>query len=216
MNNIIFERNELLINTVIKNLEKRNFNAFYCENREKAVNKVLELINKNETVSWGGSVTLDELKIKQVLENEGYKTIDRAKAKTNEEKAQAAIQSLSADVFLMSSNAISEDGVLINIDGTGNRVAALCFGPKKVIVIAGLNKIAKTYEDALSRARNTAAPVNAKRVSAFFNMETPCLKTGICMNCKSQTSICSQIVSTRLSSPKGRINVIIVNDNLGY
>ncbi len=216
MGNIIFERNELLINSVIKNLEKRNFNAYYCSSKEEVLKEITNLIGKNEVIAWGGSVTLDELRIKQYLEDSGYKTINRDKAKNREEKAELIMQGFSSDVYLMSSNAISEDGILVNIDGTGNRTAALCYGPKRVIVIAGVNKITKTLDDAISRARNTAAPVNAKRVSAFMEVNTPCLKNGSCMNCKSETSICTQVVITRLSNPKGRINVILVNDKLGY
>lgn len=216
MSDVIFERNELLIKTVIKNLEKRNFNAYYCESGESAVNKILELINKNEVIAWGGSVTLDELKIKEHLENKGYKTINRDKAKNKEEKTKMVYEGLHSDVYLMSANAITEDGILVNIDGTGNRIAALSFGPKRIIIIAGVNKIVKTLDDAVSRARNIAAPINAKRVSNFMNVETPCIKTGSCMNCKSETSICTQILTTRLSNPKGRINIILVNNNLGY
>ena len=117
----------------------------------------------------------------------------------------------------MSANAISEDGEIVNIDGTGNRVSALCFGPKRVLIVAGMNKVVKTLDDAMSRARNYAAPINAKRISGIFeNMVTPCNITGSCCDCKSETSICSQIVTTRLSVPKGRISVILVNQNLGY
>ena len=126
------------------------------------------------------------------------------------------LKGFGADVFLMSTNALSQDGQLINIDGHGNRVAALCFGPKRVIVFAGMNKIAKTLEDAYSRARNTAAPINAKRVSSFFEINTPCLNSGSCADCKSSSSICSQIVTTRLCWPSKRITVILINDNLGY
>ena len=216
MNDFVFSRNELLLNNVVKNLEKRNFNAYYCSSKEEAFNKVIEIISKEDIVSWGGSITIDELKIKEYLENNGYKTINRDKAKTKEERTQMILSTLSSDVFLMSANAISEDGILVDVDGTGNRVAALCYGPKKVIVIAGVNKITKNEDEAVSRARNYAAPINAKRVSKFMNIETPCLATGSCFNCKSQTSICSQIVITRLSNPKGRINVILVNNVLGY
>lgn len=216
MDNIIFERNKLLINSVINNLNKRNFNSFYSHSKEDALLQIVKLINKEDLVAWGGSVTLDELKIKEYLEKNGFKTINRDKAKSKEEKMQMIYKGLSSDVYLMSANAISEDGILVNIDGTGNRTAALCFGPKKIIVIAGVNKIEKTLDDAVSRARNTAAPINAKRVSGFMNVETPCLKTGSCFNCKSETSICTQVLITRLSNPKDRINVILVNENLGY
>lgn len=217
MNNILSKRNELLADKLIKNFQKRNFNAYYCENNEVLLNKIQELISKEETVSWGGSMTLEETGIKSFLEENGYKTINRDKAKTREEKLELVKQGLFSDVFLMSANAISEDGELVNIDGTGNRVSALCYGPKRIFVIAGMNKVVKTLEDAYSRARNYAAPVNAKRIEGIFtDMETPCIKTGSCMDCKSETSICSQIVTTRLSVPKGRITVFLINEQYGY
>ncbi|MCR5261923.1 MAG: lactate utilization protein [Candidatus Gastranaerophilales bacterium] len=217
MNKIEFQRNELLAKKVIENFKKRNFNAFYCENKEELIKELQNLISKEETISWGGSMTLEETGIKTFLEDNGYKTINRDKAKSKEEKLELVKQGMFCDVFLMSANAISEDGELVNIDGTGNRVSALCYGPKRVIVIAGMNKIAKTLNDAVSRAKNYAAPINAKRIAGIWeNMQTPCNVTGSCSECKSETSICSQIVTTRLSFPKGRINVILVNENLGY
>lgn len=209
-------RNEKLAENVIKNLKKRYFDAFYCDSADEALCKSIELISKDETVSWGGSVTLDEIKIKDYLENNGYKTINRDDAKTPEERKNLILKSLTADTFLMSSNAISTDGELVNIDGHGNRLAALCYGPKKVIVIVGMNKIVKSLEDAVSRARNYAAPINAQRVSKFFEIQTPCINAGNCYDCKSPTSICSQILVTRMSYPQGRIKIIIVNEDLGY
>ncbi len=215
MQNII-KRNSLAAQKVIKAFESRNFNAFYAQNKNEAVKKILELISGNETISWGGSVTLDEIGIKDYLENNSYNIIDRDKAKSDKEKEELILKSITADIFLMSSNAVTKDGELVNIDGHGNRLAALCYGPKKVIVVAGINKIAESLDEAVSRARNYSAPVNAQRVSNFFEMHTPCIASGYCADCKSQTSICSQILITRLSYPKGRINVILVNENLGY
>ena len=211
-----FERNKLLINAVIKAFEKRNFNAFYCENKEDVIKKITELTKPTETFSWGGSVTLDETGLKDYLIKNNYNVIDRAKASTPEEKRKIILEGLCADNFLMSANAISYDGELVNIDGHGNRIAALCYGPKKVFVIAGVNKIEKTLDDAIKRARTKAAPINAKRVSSVFKVDTPCIKTGICADCKSETSICSDILITRLSFPKGRINVLLVNGDFGY
>ncbi|MBQ8476582.1 lactate utilization protein, partial [bacterium] len=121
-----------------------------------------------------------------------------------------------AQNFLMSANAISYDGEIVNIDGHGNRLSALCFGPEKVIMIIGMNKAVKSLDDAMSRARNIAAPINAKRVSSFFEVKTPCIQTGTCENCKSPSSICCQILTTRLCCPENRIKVILVNENLGY
>lgn len=212
----ITERNSILAEKVIKGLNQRNFEAYFCQNKAVLKEKISEIISKEETVSWGGSMTLEETAIKKYLYENNYQIIDRDKAKTKEEKRELIIKGLCGDVFLMSANAITEDGQLVNIDGNGNRIAALCYGPKKVIVIAGMNKIVKTLDDAISRARNFAAPVNAKRVSKIFEMNTPCLINGSCADCKSETSICSQIHITRLSNPKGRIKVILVNENLGY
>ncbi|MBQ2645266.1 lactate utilization protein [bacterium] len=215
MNNIKI-RNKKLAEKIINNLQKRNFKAYFCENKQETIQKIEELISKTETISWGGSITLEETGIKNFLEENNYKTINRDKGKTKEEKEQIVRQGLISDVFLMSANAITEDGIIINIDGTGNRISALCFGPKRVIIIAGMNKIVKTVEDGLSRARNYAAPINAQRINNLIGINTPCTENGSCVNCKSETSICSQILTTRLSNPKGRITVILVNEELGY
>ena len=216
MQNIIFQRRELLAPKIIKNLENRHFEAYYTKNKEEVLNKALEIIKKDETISWGGSMTLVETGLIDYLENNGYKTINRAKAKNEKEKRELVIKGLSADNFLMSANAISEDGEIVNIDGHGNRLSALCYGPKKIIMIIGMNKVVKTLDDAIQRAKNIAAPINAKRVSNYFEIDTPCIKTGSCANCKSETSICSQMLITRLCSPKNKIKVILVNEDLGY
>ena len=216
MQDIIFQRQELLAQKIISNLNKRHFEAFYVKDKNEALKKALEIISKDETISWGGSVTMDEIGIIDYLENNGYKTFNRAKASNAEEKREIVLKGMGADNFLMSANAISEDGEIVNIDGHGNRISALCWGPKKIIMIIGMNKVAKTLDDAISRARNVAAPINAKRVSNYFEVNTPCTKTGSCADCKSLTSICSQILITRLCAPEKRIKVILVNENLGY
>ncbi len=216
MDKFISKRNELLANSVVEALNRRHFNACFCKNRDEVTEKLKSLISKDNTVSWGGSVTLDELKIKEFLKEQGYKTLDRESAKTQEERQELIVKSMTADVFLMSANAISQDGELVNMDGIGNRVSALCFGPKKVIVIAGMNKVTRDLESAVKRVRNISAPINSKRIETIHQMNTPCLKTGVCADCKSETSICAQMVITRLSRPKSRINVILVNENLGF
>ncbi len=215
-NNCITKRNELLGKRVVKALESRNFNAYFCNTKEDLIELFKSLITKEETFSWGGSITLEETGIKDFLENNGYKTFNREKAKSQEEREETVKQGMFCDNYLMSANAISEDGQIVNIDGTGGRVAAMCFGPKRVFVIAGMNKVVKTLDDALSRARNYAAPVNAKRIAGIFDIKTPCIETGSCADCKSETSICSKILTTRLCIPKGRITVILVNESLGY
>lgn len=205
-------RNDLLGKRVKENLEKRNFEAYYCPTKEDAFKQAAELISSEDVVSWGGSVSIDEIGLLEYVKKNN-KVIDRDLAQTGEERMEVMRQALLADTFLMGTNALSEDGILVNIDGNGNRVAALCFGPKQVIVIAGINKVAKTLEDAVSRARNTAATINVQR---FKGLDTPCYLTGACANCKSKESICSQVVVTRTNRIPGRIKVIVVGEELGF
>ena len=190
---------------------KNKDRAYYCSTAEEAVEKALELIPREDTVSWGGAMTVDELGLKQRLAQEGYTLLDRDTAKTPEEKQAIMRQALTCGTFLMSSNAISKDGQLVNIDGMGNRVAAMCFGPRQVVVIAGMNKVLGTLDDAVARARNVAAPANAQR----FGLKTPCGLTGQCGDCTSPDCICSKLVITRFCMPAGRIKVILVGEDLG-
>ena len=197
--------------TLVKALKKRQFDAYYCSTAEEAVEKVLELIPSGDVVSWGGVATVDELGIKDRLRQRGQSLIDRDTAKTPDERMDMLRQALTCDTFLMSSNAISEDGQLVNIDGMGNRVAALCFGPRQVIVVAGMNKVAGDLDSAMSRARHIAAPANVQR----FDVKTPCSVTGQCGNCTSPDCCCSQIVTTRFSKIPDRIKVVLVGETLG-
>lgn len=210
-------RNQKLGQKVVSSLQKRHFEAYYCDTKEDALKKAVELITKEDSVSTGGSMTLNEIGLIDYLVDNGYKITARDRAKTPEEKNEISRNAMTADVFLMSTNAMSEDGELVNIDGLGNRVAALAYGPKNIIIITGMNKIAKDLDSAYKRARNTAAPINLQRIASHnTNTETPCLYTGSCADCKSTSSICAQIVTTRLCRPAGRIKVILVNENLGF
>jgi L-lactate utilization protein LutB len=209
----IAQQYELQAAQVIKNLESRHFEAYFCKNREEAAAKALSLIPSGSVVSWGGSVTVQEIGLIDKVYEAGFKVIDRDKAKSPEERAELMRQALLCDTFLAGVNAIAEEGILVNIDGVGNRVAATIFGPKSVILVAGINKVRKTLEDARSRARTYAAPANAQRVGA---KNTPCALTGTCGNCKSADSICTFIVETRLCKPAKRIKVILVGENLGF
>ncbi len=191
-------------------LRKRHFEAQYCATAQEAKEAALALIEPDKTVSWGGSVTVDDLGIKEVLREKGQPMLDRTDAKTSQEADAIMKKALTSDVFLMSSNAISQDGCLVNLDGRGNRVAALIYGPDKVIVVAGMNKVVPTVEEAVSRTRNLAAPMNAQRFG-----KTVCCQTGRCMNCKSQDSICANLVITRINRTPGRIHVILVGEDLG-
>ena len=198
--------------TVVKNLQRRGFDAYYCADKEAALAKALELIPETDVVAWGGSVTLAEVGLLDAVKKRNP-VIDRDTAKNAEEKTELMRKALLCDTFIMSSNAITSDGQLINIDGNGNRVAELIFGPKQVVVIAGVNKIAGSFEAAMDRARNIAAPINAQR---FAGLATPCAKTGLCADCQSPDSICAQFVVTRRCRTKGRIKVILVGESLGF
>ena len=192
-------------------LNKRHFEAYYCSTAAEAVEKVLELTPKTDVVSWGGAMTVDELGIKQRMAQEGYTLLDRDTAQTPEEKQAIMRQALTCGTFLMSSNAISKDGQLVNIDGNGNRVAAMCFGPRQVVVVAGMNKVRGTLDAAVARVRNVAAPANAQR----FGVKTPCGLTGQCGDCTSPDCICSKLVITRFCMPERRIKVVLVGEDLG-
>ena len=197
--------------TLVKAMKKRQFDAYYCSTAEEAVEKVLELIPAGDVVSWGGVATVDELGIKDRLRQRNQPVIDRDTAKTPDERMDMLRQALTCDTFLMSSNAISEDGQLVNIDGMGNRVAALCFGPRQVIVVAGMNKVAGDLNSAMARARHIAAPANVQR----FNGKTPCSANGQCADCTSPDCICAQMVVTRFCKVPGRIKVVLVGEELG-
>ena len=203
--------NEKIGTQVVKAPAANRFEAYYCATRKEAKQKILSLIPKSETVSWGGCQTMEELGIIEEIKNGGYSVIDRDTAKSPEEREEIMHQALMSDFFLMSSNAITEDGELFNIDGKGNRVAALCYGPKNILIIAGMNKIVPDMDAAYDKVRNYTSPVNAMR----FCDATPCAKTGLCGDCLSPQSICAQFVETRICKPDGRIKVILVGEDLG-
>lgn len=197
--------------TLVKNLQNRHFEAYYCHNCEDALKKALELIPEGVTVGWGGVLSAEQIGLLDALRNGNYRTLDRSACKSPEEKDLVAKQCLGADVFLTGANALSLDGQMVNIDGVGNRLAAITFGPMSVIVIAGMNKVTDTLDDALRRARTVAAPLNQQR----FLRQNPCTVTGTCADCKSETCICNQILVTRHCRPVGRIKFILVGEDLG-
>ena len=207
------ERNQKLAERMIKNLNRRNMEAFYCPTGEEAVKKVSELIEDGSTVTWGGSMTIRDLGIPDALRSrDTLEVLDRDTVESPEEVKETYLRAFTADVYLTSANAISEDGVIVNIDGNGNRVAAITWGPKKVIFIIGLNKVAQTVEAALARARSIASPINAQR----FDIKTPCRIDGTCHNCNSADSICSYVHFLRNSRNKGRHTVVLIGEDLGY
>ncbi|MEE1039830.1 MAG: lactate utilization protein [Lachnospiraceae bacterium] len=209
MNDMIKKRNALLSAKVIKGLESRNMTGYYAETKEEALKIALSLIPEGCSVTMGGAMSAHEIGLPQALAAGNYNFIDRDKI---EDKRAAMLAAYDADYFLASANAMTEDGILVNIDGNANRVSAIAQGPKNVLFIIGMNKICIDVDSALKRARNVAAPINAQR----FGLDTPCTKTGSCMNCKSPDTICCQFLITRYSKHPGRIKVILVNDFLGF
>ena len=201
---------EALANKVIKGLESRNMTGYYAKTAEEAKEKALELIGKGSTVTMGGCQTVRDIGLFDVLSNsDEYNFIDRDKY---EDRRVPILMAYDADVYLASANAITDDGVMINIDGNANRVSAIAQGPRKVVFIVGMNKVCPDVDSALKRARNTASPINAQR----YNLPTPCTKTGKCMDCKMPETICCQFLITRYSKHPGRIHVILVGEELGF
>ena len=202
------KRGELLV----KNLRSRHFEAYYCESREQALEKALELIPMGATVGWGGALSAKQIGLLDAMNNGNYNAIDRDKAPNPEQRKQAMKRCLLADVFITGANALSMDGQMVNIDGNGNRVAPIVYGPESIIVIAGMNKVMDTLDAAMIRARTVAPPMNKQR----FDLQTPCEVTGTCGDCKSEGCICNQILITRNSKPAGRIKMILVGEDLGF
>ena len=202
-----FKRGELLV----KNLRSRHYEAYFCKSREEALEKALELIPKGASVGWGGAMSAEQIGLLDEIRNGDYRALDRDTAANPEERKKIMRKCLLADVFITGANAISLDGQMVNIDGNGNRVAAIVYGPESILVIAGMNKVMDTLEAAMVRARTIAAPMNKQR----FPHQTPCEITGTCADCKSEGCICNQILITRNSKPAGRIKVILVGEELG-
>ncbi|MBR2571800.1 MAG: lactate utilization protein [Clostridia bacterium] len=209
MNENIGKRNALLAQKIIGGLSSRNMTGYYAENRDEALRVALSLIPEGSTVTMGGGMSVHEIGLSAALKQGSWNFIDRDGI---EDKRAAMLAAYDADVFLSGANAITEDGILVNIDGNANRVSAIAQGPKKVLFVVGMNKVASDVDSAVKRARNVAAPINAQR----FGLSTPCARTGSCMNCKSPDTICCQFLITRYSKHPGRIHVILVNDVLGF
>lgn len=197
---------------LVQNLRSRHFDAHYCNTKEEALEMALSLIPQGASVGWGGATSAQQIGLMDALHQGDYRPIDRDRCETPEQRQQAMLDAMTADVFVTGANALSLDGQMVNIDGMGNRVASIIYGPKTVLVIAGMNKVEDTLEKAVIRARTVAAPINKQR----FPGETPCLKTGACGDCKSESCICNQIVITRHCRPANRIRFILVGEELGF
>ena len=208
MNENMRKRNEVLAQTVIKGLESRNMSGYFAADKEEAVKQALQLIGEGSSVAMGGCQSAHDIGLIKALQEGNYHYIDRSKLTPRE----GLLAAYDADVFLSSANAMTSDGILVNIDGNANRVSCIAQGPKKVVFIVGMNKVCSDLDEAMKRARNVAAPANAQR----FEVKTPCKVTGKCSDCKSPDTLCCQFLITRYSRHEGRIHVILVNDILGY
>ena len=197
---------------LVRNLIKRHFDAYYCANKEEALAKALELIPEGASVGWGGVMSAVEIGLLEAIRNGNYAVLDRDTATTPEERFKIELECFGADYFLTGANAMSLDGQMVSIDGNGNRVAAIVYGPKKVLVIVGMNKVCDTIDSAVQRARTIAAPINMQR----FMKDTPCAVNGSCADCKSVDCICNQILITRHCRPAGRIQFLVVGEELGF
>lgn len=198
--------------TLAKRFEKRNMGFFYCPTKEEARKKILSLIPEGASVSWGGSESMAEAGVIQAVKEGNYEVIDRSSAKTPEEARALYGRIVCSDYYLMSTNAFTKDGELVNIDGAANRVACLSHGPRHVIILASIDKMCADVEDALKRVRTMASPPNAVRVGA----KTPCASTGMCADCLSPDCICCQVLITRMSRIPGRITVVLTEEKLGF
>ena len=207
MNENVTKRNEKLAEVVIKGLQSRNMSGYYAASKEDALKQALELIPEESTISMGGCMSAHEIGLINALENGNYNYLDRSKM----EPREGLLAAYDSDIFLSSANAITNDGIMVNIDGNSNRVSCIAQGPKKGVCIVGMNKVCDDLDGAMKRARSVAAPINAQR----FNIKTPCKETGKCFDCKSPDTICCQFLITRYSRHKDRIHVILVNDTLG-
>lgn len=208
MNENMIKRNEKLVQVVIKGLQSRNMTGYYAADKEEALAQALKLIGEESSVAMGGCESAHEIGLVKALQEGNYQYIDRSKMSPRD----GLLAAYDADVFLSSVNAMTSDGVLVNIDGNSNRVSCIAQGPKKVIFIVGMNKVCSDLDEAMKRARNVAAPANAQR----FDVKTPCKVSGKCFDCKSPDTICCQFLITRYSRHEGRIHVILVNDTLGF
>ena len=209
MNKNITARNEKLAKEVIKGLESRQMSGYWAADKEETLKQALALIPEGSSVTMGGAMSAHEIGLVEALKKGNYNFIDRDEA---DDPRAAMLAAYDADVFLSSVNAMTQDGILINIDGNANRVSAIAQGPRKVVFIVGMNKVCDDLDGAMKRARNVAAPINAQR----FEINTPCKKTGKCMDCKSPDTICCQFLITRFERHPGRAHVILVNDSLGF
>lgn len=197
---------------LVKALQKRHFEAYYCPTKEEALTQVLALIPEGSTVGWGGAISAAQVGVQEAVHAGNYTVIDRDSVSDPSDKNRLMRECFNADYFITGANALSQDGQMVNIDGNGNRVGMIVYGPKYIIVVAGMNKVCPSLEDAVKRARTVAAPMNQQR----FGLPNPCTATGSCADCLCETSICNQVLITRHCKPAGRIKLVLVGEELGF
>lgn len=198
--------------TVIKNLQRRNMEGYYCETAEEAVQLVCDMIPAGDSITWGGSVTFTETGMRAALEAGDWRMLDRSTATTPDEQREMWRDRASADWFFMSANALTVGGELVNIDGNSDRLSLLLHGPEHVVVLVGMNKLVADVNAGFKRIRTTTCPLNAARL----HTNTPCEVAGVCSECHSERCMCCQMVVTRHSRHAGRIKVVLIGENLGY
>ena len=203
---------EKLAKSTIESLAKRNMEGYYFADSKSCVNAILSMMPAKSSISYGGSQTFKETGLLDAIKQQDYYIIDRSHAKTEQESRELFAKTVLSDYFFMSTNAITNDGILVNIDGNANRVSCLCQGPSHVMVLVGKNKFVPTITAAIDRIHNYACPPNAVRLKRNI----PCGITGYCHNCLADDCFCNQIVITRRSNHKGRIKVFLINEDLGY
>ena len=206
--------NEKVAKDIIKHLEKRRMEGSFAASGTQARDEIVSMIADGTSVYRCGSVTTTEIGLwEKIADRPGVKIFNPYQSGLSPEQAlEVRRQGLTADVMIASSNAITLDGKLVNLDGTGNRIAAMAFGPKKVILVVGMNKVAPDLETAMARVKHYAAPVNVIRIG----FKTPCGETGLCSDCKSPQRICNMWSIIEGHTAKGRIHVKLVGENLGY
>lgn len=201
------------IQRTMDNLRLNRMKPYYAESRKELYDIIRGLIKDDRLITSGGSMTLKDSGVIDLLNNEfGGAYLDRSKGKDREEVEEIMRKAFISDTFFSSSNAITENGELYNVDGNGNRVSAMIYGPKQVIIVAGVNKIVKDLDEAKTRVEKISAPKNTVRL----NCDTPCAKTGECMHCHSPARVCCSYVTLAHQRVPDRIKVIIVNEELGY
>lgn len=213
MDNNVLWYMEKRIERTIENLRRRNMAGFFVNDKARLIDLLKKLIPENSIIGVGDSMTLFETSVIEFLRGSNYNFLDKYKEGiTSEEKRQIYIQNFSVDTFMCSTNALTENGELYNIDGNGSRIAPMLYGPKQVILVTGINKLVSDIAEAERRVRSYAAPIDAKRLGK----NTPCAVSGQCVDCKSPERICNDFVVIRGQFIKDRIKVIIVGEQLGY